>query len=117
MIQTQTWMLPVDDVAKAVEQLELGRKSLMRLQVKLLNIAFEPQENGIVVHLHIKAATRVDINALSRKAITALAKRCGVPLEAVRMVGVETQPSGRNLTKATGRTPMTLPPSGGSDGS
>lgn len=106
MIQNHYWQLNTTEPDKALELLEPGKATIKRLKPKILDIDAATSDDGITVHFRIKAATRTDIMALSRKVITAVARRCHVRLDKVTLSAVDTEPSARNLTKATGRTPM-----------
>lgn len=106
MIQNHYWQLQADNPDKTLQLLEPGKETIKRLKPKVLEIDAATSDDGITVHLRIKSVTRTDIMALSRKVITAVARRCHVRLDKVTLTAVETEPSARNLTKETGRTPM-----------
>lgn len=108
MIQNSYWKFPTTEQGKILEHVRMGAESIKRLKKRVLEIDAAPEPDAVIVHLRIQAITRIDVNVLSKKVITSLAQRCHLPLDQVVLVSVDTEPTNRNLTKETGRTPMTV---------
>lgn len=113
MIQNQYWHISSPDPGHTLRQLGPGNASMLALHTRLIGIDAATTEQGVTVHLRIQAAKRLEISTVSRKIMTSLARRCHIPLDQVKLVSLDIEPTNRNLTKETGRSPMTLRPASG----
>lgn len=111
MIQNQYWHMDSADPEHTLKQLGPGNASMLALHTRLVGIDAATTAQGVTVHLRIQAAKRFEISTVARKIMTSLARRCHIPLDQVKLVSLDVEPTNRNLTKETGRSPMTLHPS------